>query len=73
VIQTGKRNVVMVAQGGGKFMPVDIDIGLETNGQTEVVKAWTPVRKLSYRGNSWSIRSQPQRRDGTHEYCLGQQ
>jgi Cu(I)/Ag(I) efflux system membrane fusion protein len=38
VIQTGKRSVVMVAQGAGKFMPVDVQIGAEGNGQTEIRK-----------------------------------
>jgi Cu(I)/Ag(I) efflux system membrane fusion protein len=38
VIQTGKRSVVMVAQGDGKFMPVDVEIGTEANGQTEIRK-----------------------------------
>jgi Cu(I)/Ag(I) efflux system membrane fusion protein len=36
VIQTGKRSVVMVAQGDGKFMPVDVEIGYEGGGQTEI-------------------------------------
>jgi len=38
VIQTGKRTVVVVAQGDGKFAPVDVEVGLESNGQTEVRK-----------------------------------
>jgi Cu(I)/Ag(I) efflux system membrane fusion protein len=38
VIQTGKRTVVVVAQGDGKFAPVEVEIGIETNGQTEVRK-----------------------------------
>lgn len=38
VIQTGKRSIVMVAQGDGKFAPVDVEIGLETNGRTEIRK-----------------------------------
>ena len=36
VIQTGRRTVVMVAQGEGKFAPVDVAIGLESNGETEI-------------------------------------
>ena len=36
VITTGKRNVVIVAQGEGKFAPVDVEIGMEANGQTEI-------------------------------------
>jgi len=38
VIRTGKRNVVIVAQGDGKFVPVDVDVGLDSNGQTEIHK-----------------------------------
>ena len=30
VIQTGKRTVVIVAQGDGKFAPVDVEIGVES-------------------------------------------
>ena len=37
VIRTGKRNVV-IAQGDGKFVPVDVDVGLDSNGQTEIHK-----------------------------------
>jgi Cu(I)/Ag(I) efflux system membrane fusion protein len=36
VIQTGKRSVVMVSQGAGKFMPIDIEVGVEAEGQIEV-------------------------------------
>lgn len=38
VIQTGKRSVVMVSLGGGKFKPVDVETGIESNGRTEIVK-----------------------------------
>jgi Cu(I)/Ag(I) efflux system membrane fusion protein len=36
VIQTGKRAVVMLAEDGGRFRPVEIEAGIESNGQTEV-------------------------------------
>ena len=36
VIQTGKRSVVMLAEAGGKFVPVEVEIGIESGGQTEV-------------------------------------
>ncbi|HZI84291.1 MAG TPA: efflux RND transporter periplasmic adaptor subunit [Casimicrobiaceae bacterium] len=36
VIQTGKRSVVLVAQGEGRFSPVDVDVGLDSNGRTEI-------------------------------------
>ena len=38
VIQTGKRSVVVVAQGDGKFAPADVEVGLDSNGQTEIRK-----------------------------------
>jgi membrane fusion protein, copper/silver efflux system len=36
VIQTGKRVVVMLAEDKGKFRPVEVEIGIESNGQTEI-------------------------------------
>lgn len=36
VIQTGKRTVVMLAEDNGRFRPVDVEIGLESGGQTEI-------------------------------------
>ena len=36
VIQTGRRVVVMLAEGKGKFRPVEVKIGIESNGQTEI-------------------------------------
>ena len=36
VIQTGKRTVVMVAEEGGRFRPVDVQAGIESAGQTEI-------------------------------------
>lgn len=36
VIQTGRRAVVMVAEEGGRFAPVDVETGLEISGQTEI-------------------------------------
>ncbi|NMG29954.1 efflux RND transporter periplasmic adaptor subunit [Aromatoleum evansii] len=36
IIQTGKRTVVMLAEVDGKFRPVDVDIGIEADGQTEI-------------------------------------
>jgi len=37
VIQTGTRSVVVRAEGDGKFTPVDIEVGLERDGQTEIL------------------------------------
>jgi Cu(I)/Ag(I) efflux system membrane fusion protein len=36
VIQTGKRVVVMLAEDKGKFRPVAVETGIESNGQTEI-------------------------------------
>ena len=36
IIQTGKRTVVMLAEDNGRFRPVDVQIGIESAGQTEV-------------------------------------
>ena len=39
IIQTGKRTVAMLAEGGadsGRFRPVEVEIGIESGGQTEV-------------------------------------
>jgi Cu(I)/Ag(I) efflux system membrane fusion protein len=36
VIQTGQRTLVMLAEDGGRFRPVEVEIGIESGGQTEV-------------------------------------
>jgi membrane fusion protein, copper/silver efflux system len=36
IIQTGKRTVAMLAEDNGRFRPVDVEIGIETGGQTEI-------------------------------------
>ncbi len=36
VIQTGKRTVVMLAEDQGRFRPVEVEIGIESGGQTEI-------------------------------------
>ena len=38
VIQTGKRAVVILAQGQGRFAPVEVELGGESSGQTEIRK-----------------------------------
>lgn len=50
VIQTGTRAVVMVAQGDGKFMPVDVETGTEANGQTEIRKGLEVGQKVVVSG-----------------------
>ncbi|HUG25382.1 efflux RND transporter periplasmic adaptor subunit [Piscinibacter sp.] len=36
VIQTGRRTVVLLAEENGRFRPVDVEIGIESGGQTEI-------------------------------------
>ena len=38
VIQTGLRSLVMLAEADGRFRPVEIQTGIETGGQTEVLR-----------------------------------
>jgi Cu(I)/Ag(I) efflux system membrane fusion protein len=42
VINTGRRSVVMVAEESGKFRPVDVEVGMESGGQTEIKKGLQP-------------------------------
>ncbi|MEC5216742.1 Cu(I)/Ag(I) efflux system membrane fusion protein [Actimicrobium sp. GrIS 1.19] len=46
VIQTGTRSIVMLAQGDGKFAPVEIRTGAESNGQTIVTQGLTAGQKV---------------------------
>ncbi|MBI1889010.1 MAG: efflux RND transporter periplasmic adaptor subunit [Burkholderiales bacterium] len=50
IIQTGKRNVVIAAQEEGKFAPVEVDIGGETGGQTEIRKGLAAGQKVVVSG-----------------------
>jgi len=36
VIQTGRRSLVMVAEGSGRFRPVEVEVGLDAGDQTEI-------------------------------------
>jgi Cu(I)/Ag(I) efflux system membrane fusion protein/cobalt-zinc-cadmium efflux system membrane fusion protein len=38
VIRSGERNVVVLALGEGRFKPVDVTLGVETNGDIEVLE-----------------------------------
>ena len=38
VIATGQRNVVMLAEEGGRYRPVNVETGIESGGQIEVKK-----------------------------------
>jgi len=50
VIQTGTRSVVMVAQGDGKFISVDVKTGAESNGQMEIVEGLEAGQKVVVSG-----------------------
>ncbi|MES2535573.1 MAG: efflux RND transporter periplasmic adaptor subunit [Pseudomonadota bacterium] len=50
VIQTGTRTVVMLDQGDGKFAPVEVDIGMEADGQTEIRKGLAAGQKVVVSG-----------------------
>jgi Cu(I)/Ag(I) efflux system membrane fusion protein len=54
VIQTGKRTVVMLADKGEdgrqRFKPVDVEIGSENNGRTEIRKGVRPGDKVVVSG-----------------------
>ena len=46
VIQTGKRTVVIVAEEGGRFRPVEVDAGIESAGQTEIKRGLKPGQRV---------------------------
>ena len=50
VIQTGKRSVVIVAQADGRFTPIDVEAGRDSNGQTEIRKGLTAGQKVVVSG-----------------------
>ena len=50
LIQTGKRNVIIVAQGDGHFTPVDVEVGRNENGQTEIRKGLEAGQKVVVSG-----------------------
>jgi len=50
VIQTGTRSVVMLAQEGGRFAPVDVQAGMEANGQVEILKGLEAGQKVVVSG-----------------------
>ena len=50
IIQTGQRKLVMVAQDGGRFQPVEIETGMESGGQTEIRKGLDAGQKVVVSG-----------------------
>ena len=50
VIQTGARTVVVVADGNGSFSPVQVKLGRDGNGQTEIREGLTVGQKVVVSG-----------------------
>ncbi|HEX7272693.1 MAG TPA: efflux RND transporter periplasmic adaptor subunit [Casimicrobiaceae bacterium] len=50
VIQTGKRSVVIVAQGDGRFAPVEVEVGIDRDGRTEIRKGLAAGQKVVVSG-----------------------
>jgi Cu(I)/Ag(I) efflux system membrane fusion protein len=50
VIRTGTRNLVFIATGEGKFEPVEVAIGREADGQTEILKGLSAGQKVVVSG-----------------------
>jgi Cu(I)/Ag(I) efflux system membrane fusion protein len=50
VIRTGRRDVVMVAVGEGKFRAVPVEVGAESGGQSEIRKGLSPGDRVVLSG-----------------------
>ena len=50
VIRTGTRSVVMIAGEQGKFVPVDVEVGAEAGGRTEIRKGLQAGQKVVVSG-----------------------
>ena len=50
VIRTGKRDIVILAAGEGKFRPVDVEVGTEADGKTEIRKGLEAGQKVVVSG-----------------------
>ncbi len=46
IIATGQRNVVMLAEDGGRYRPVNVETGIESNGQTEIKKGLSAGQRV---------------------------
>ncbi len=46
LIQTGRRTVVLLAEEGGKFTPIDVEAGIESGGQTEIKRGLKPGQRV---------------------------
>ena len=50
VIQTGSRSVVMLAQPEGHFLPVEVELGAEAHGQSEILHGLQAGQKVVISG-----------------------
>jgi Cu(I)/Ag(I) efflux system membrane fusion protein len=50
VIHTGRRAVVMLAEEGGRFRPVDVEIGSESGGRTEIRRGLSAGQRVVLSG-----------------------
>ncbi len=50
VIATGRRTVVFVAEGEGRFRAVDVDAGIESGGMTQIRKGLEPGQQVVVSG-----------------------
>jgi Cu(I)/Ag(I) efflux system membrane fusion protein len=50
IIQTGKRSVVIVAQGDGRFFPTAVETGLDSGGRTEILTGLALGQKVVVSG-----------------------
>ena len=46
VIRTGKRNLVMVAIAGGRYRPVEVQVGREGGGKTQIIAGLAQGQKV---------------------------
>ena len=46
VIRTGKRNLVMVAVAGGRYRPVEVQVGREGGGKTQIIAGLAQGQKI---------------------------
>ncbi|HMJ49951.1 MAG TPA: efflux RND transporter periplasmic adaptor subunit, partial [Burkholderiales bacterium] len=46
IIRSGRRNLVLIALDGGRFQPVEVDIGHETEGKTVILKGLKEGQKV---------------------------
>ena len=50
IIATGTRTIVMLAEDGGRFMPIEVTPGVEANGKTEIRKGLKAGQKVVLSG-----------------------